>query len=253
MADPNPTLITTETPSDGSTLGVALVTEQRVTPQRFTIVSDKLRVCNEALTNTGNNPVSVVDDASDEWRVASSGYEQWVPVLLHGHDWKFATRFAQLSRVGDSQYPGFSDVYEKPGDALFLQNVYRADLAALVIPSLGYGMPEEDTRPPELEYRIVQDQIHCVAPQGAISIYTPFPVGSQPWSVGFVAALRLFVESMCLRGLNEDLAEAHSRLAEAEAMLALARSRSDGEEPRRVLFRSSVLERRRRRSSGYWP
>lgn len=250
MADPNPTLLTTETPSGG--LGVDIVAEQRTTPQRFTLVSDKLLLINQALTNTSNNTCTV-DDASDEWRVASSAYDEQAPLLLYRHDWKFANRFQALSRIGDSQYPGFSDVYEKPGDCLMLQNVYRADLAALVIPGLGYGMPDEDTRPPDLEYRIVQDMIHCVGPQGVIAIYIPFPVGAQPWSVGFLAALRLKVEAGILRGLNEDYAEAKTRDEMAESAFALAKSRSDTEEPRRVMFRSSVLEaRRRRRRSGWY-
>lgn len=254
MTDPNPTLITTETPSDGTSLGIAISTGVSHPPQRFTLVSDKLNLINQALTNTANNNVNVADDNSDEWRIASSAYDEWVPSLLYSHDWKFATQFsASLSRIGDSIYPGFSDVYEKPGDCLYLQNVYRTDLAQLVIPSLAYGMPEEDTRPPDLEYRLVQDQIHCVAPNGATAIYTPFPVGSQPWSIGFLASLRLYVETACLRGLNEDYAEAANREKRADAVLALAKSRNDQEEPRRVLFRSTVLERRRRRSAGYWP
>ncbi|SDQ99859.1 hypothetical protein SAMN05519103_00355 [Rhizobiales bacterium GAS113] len=253
MTDPNPFLITTETPSGSTTPGISIVAEQQSSPQRFTIVSDKLTIINQALTNTSNNTVSVPDDGSDEWRVASSAYEEWVPVLLYRHDWKFGTRFQTLSRVGNSQYPGFSDVYEKPGDCLYLQNVYRADLAAMVLPALAYGMPDDDTRPPDLEYRLVQDQIHCVGPLGVIAIYTPFPVGSQPWSVGFVASLRKFIEAGCLRGLNEDFAEATARMKEAEQAFELATSRSDGEEPRRVMFRSSILERRRRRQSGYWP
>jgi hypothetical protein len=251
MADPNPTLLTTETPSDG--IGIDIVAETGATPQRFTLFNDKLRIINEALVNTANNTVTVPDDASDEWRVASSAYEQEVATLLYRHDWKFATRFQQLSRIGDSLYPGFKDVYEKPGDCLIVQTVYRADLAALVLPSLGYGMPEEDTRPPDLEYRIVQDMIHCVGPMGVVAIYIPFPVGAQPWSIGFVATLRLKIEAACLRGLNEDFPEAEARDKKAEDALKLARSRSDGEEPRRVMFRSSILERRRRRSTGYWP
>jgi hypothetical protein len=95
--------------------------------------------------------------------------------------------------------------------------------------------------------------IHCVGPMGVVAIYIPFPVGAQPWSIGFVATLRLKIEAACLRGLNEDFPEAEARDKKAEDALKLARSRSDGEEPRRVMFRSSILERRRRRSTGYWP
>jgi hypothetical protein len=155
--------------------------------------------------------------------------------------------------VGDSLYPGFCDVYDKPQDCLYLHTVYRTDLAQLITPSLAWAMPEEDTRPPDLEYRIVNDQIHCVGPNGVTAIYTPFPVGAQPWSIGFMAAVRLYVEAACYRSLNEDFANADKREQLAEMAMQEAAARADAEEPRRTMFRSSILERRRRRSAGYWP
>lgn len=245
MADDPQIIITEGAPDEPISSGIAV-------PRTYD-ASDKLLIINQALINTGNNQVDVPDDGSDEWKVASSAFDQWVPILLYRRDWKFASRIIHLKRVGDSLYPGFSDVYDKPQDCLFLHNVYRTDLAQMVLPSLAYVMPDDDVRPPDLEYRIVGDQIHCVGPFGCTAIYTPFPVGSQPWSIGFMAAVRFYVESACYRSLNEDYAQARDREQAAEMALSEAVSRCDSEEPRRTMFRSSILERRRRRGMGYWP
>src|ERR1700744_1087503 len=98
-------------------------------PARTYDTSDKLTIINQALVNTGNNQVDVPDDGSDEWEVAASAYDQWVPLLLYRRDWKFATRIIELTRIGESFYPGFRDVFDKPQDCMFLDNVYRTDLA----------------------------------------------------------------------------------------------------------------------------
>lgn len=214
------------------------------------VSSDKLAIINNALIATGNNPCATVDDGSPEWTVASMAFERWLPVLLRRRNWPFADTFADLTRVGASRFPGFSDVYAKPPNCLFLRNVFRTDLAALVIPSLGYVMPEQDTRPPPLEYRIVTDQVHCSAPAGATAIYVPFPAGAQPWTSGFVETLTLSIEAMIYRGLNEDNAEATRCEQRAEAAMQEEAARAENEEPRRMAYRPSVLERRRRRTVG---
>lgn len=212
---------------------------------------DKLAIINNALIATGNNPCNVGDDGSDEWTVCNMAFERWVPVLLRRRNWDFADVLQDLVRVGDSRFPGFSDVYAKPSNCLFLRSVFRTDQAALVIPSLGWSMPEQDTRPPPLEYRIVADQIHCVAAGGATAIYQPYPEGAQPWTVGFVEALTLQIEAMIYRALNEDEAAAQNAEKRAEMAMDEESARMQAETPRRMAYRSSTLDARRRRYSGY--
>jgi len=211
--------------------------------------SDKLTVINQALINTGNTPVSVVDDNSDEWRVSSSAFDQWARDLLYRRNWNFAERLAALIQVSNPPIigPGFTTVYAKPADCLFLINAWRTDLASLVQPNYDYSIVAENALPPRMDYDIIADQIHCNAPNGATALYIPFPSGAQPWSAGFVAALRLKVEAVIYRALNEDVSASLQYDKMAEAALEEADFRQSSEEPRKVGFRSSALEARTRR------
>lgn len=259
---------------------------------------DKLKICNEALVNTGNLTVTDVNGGSDEWRVASSAFDQWLDVQMDERTWNWATVLSDpLQRIGDSRYPGFADVFRKPQNCLFLANVWRADLAALIQPAwLGVPSRDYDALPPALGYRIIGDAIHTTAtgslggndgpaqtagdflaptvsdpneflpdfagggtvpnvgvPAGETSIvalYVPFPSQGQPWSVGFVAALRLAVEATILFALNEDQAASMARWKMSEDALRRAASRDEQQEPRRVAFRSRLMERRRGRYGG---
>lgn len=236
--------LTTET-------SVTLTTETP-TPLRTVDLSDKQTVVNRALMRTGNNPVTNPDDGSDEWRIASMSFDDWAEQLYYNAEFRFSTKIAQITaRNGDSAFPGFQDVYDKPADCLWLAALCRAEEAALVIPQLASGMPDMDTRFPDFEYRIINDQIHCVAPQGLLAKYVGFPATGDPWSKGFQSALELYVQADILRGLNEDFAEAERRQARADEAIKFATSRDQNQEPRRVMFRSSVLERRRTRGWGW--
>lgn len=233
--------------------GSALVTETSTAGARTTDLSDKLSLMNEALVMTGNTPVAMGDEQADEYIAASNAFDQEAGLLLYRRDWKFATRIVSLWRTGDSNFPGYADVFAKPNDCLYLQTVYRADQAAMVYASQTPVMPSDDVRPPQLDYRIVGDHIHCVAPSGAICIYTPFPVGAQPWSMGFRAVLRLKCAAYICRSLNEDDSGAATYDRMAEMALAEASARSDSEMPRRSAFRSGMREARKRRGLGWWP
>lgn len=252
----------------------------------------KIGIINEALINTANNTVSLPGDLNtDEWRVASPIYDQWLAITVYRRTWKFATRIIGLDRVGDSPFPGYADVFAKPVDCLYLENCWRGDLAALIQPAL-FGTPSEqyDTMAPPLDYAVIGDQVHTTAqqqdltpgpagdfstdlgtdfsgdPRGPIGLagdfnddfsndfsnaaliycqYIPFPTQGQPFSVGFIAALRLKVEAGLFRGLNEDFSEANRADKQAEEALMEAAARNDSEEPRKVAFRSRLIERRR--------
>jgi hypothetical protein len=245
MAD-IPTILSIEPPPAGGSIGISTEHGQK----RAVDFSDKLKVINEAAINTGNEPANVSDDTSDTWRVGSSAFEQWVPVLLHRRNWNFATRIAPLTRVRDASFPGFVDAFAKPADCLFLQQVYRPDIAAQIAPNFTGGRTNRHIAPPGLDYKIVDDMINCTAPNGASCLYTPFPVGAQPWSVGFLAALRYKIEAIIYRALNEDMAASYQADRFAEAALQEAAARADMEEPRGAMMRSSAVEARRLRRGG---
>jgi hypothetical protein len=211
--------------------------------------SDKLTIVNQALINTGNNPVAVADDNSDEWRVASSAFDQWARDLIYERDWNFAKQLANLVQVTSPPIlaVGYTTVYAKPADCLFLINAWRTDLAALVQPNYDYSILAQNALPPRMDYQIVSEQIHCNAPNGARCLYIPFPTGAQPWSAGFVKALRLKVEAVIYRSLNDDVSASMQFDAKADRAIQDADFRQSSEEPRKVGFRSSALEARWRR------
>jgi hypothetical protein len=247
MADDLPTVLVTEETAGEGPVGLSLETGQR----RSIDVSDKLTIINRALTATGNTPISADDETSDEWTAASSGFDRIVSELLWRRNWQFATRLQRLNRVGDSTWPGYQDVFAKPQDCLFFIDCYRPDIAALVTAPQSYWGFRDSNRAPDFDYKIIGDRIHCVAPEGAVALYTPFPVGAQPWSVGFTEVLTRKLEAFLLRALNEDYGEANNRLVEAEKALAEAAARNDQEEPRKTMFRSRLREARRFRRGGW--
>jgi hypothetical protein len=217
----------------------------------MTAFIDKLTILNDCLIATGNNTVTV-EDGSAEWIVGSNAYDRAVAVVMSKHNWGFDTALEALSRVGDSTYPGYADVFEKPNDCLQIENVWATDQAANVPQFSGFDASGEGARPPELDYRIIGDQIHTVAPNGATALYVKMPGATIPAREPFMEALRRLMESYIFQGLNEDFQAAAAALKVSSAELADARQKSDSESPRRVPFRSNYMDARRRRRSGWW-
>lgn len=225
-------------------------------PQRRVVdLSDKLKIINQALQNTGNNPVNVYDDTSDEWRIADNAYEQALIYLLGEHDWNFTTVQAPLLRLGDSNYPTYKDVFAKPADCIQLVNVWRNDDQQRLDQIMSiFNRAMADTYPPALTYRIIGDEIHTIAPTGVQALYTQFPQGAQDWSTGFQATLRAKIEANIYRALNEDLNSAAAWEKYADELLARARARNAQEESTRVMTKSRLRAARfiRRYGGGYF-
>jgi hypothetical protein len=215
---------------------------------------DKLSVINSALVRTGNAPLNVLDNGSDAWIVASQVYEDALPLVMALRDWKFQTALVALQRVGGSAtgdpatppvFPGFTDIFAKPADCLQLQNVWRTDVAGMVLPADTWTRGP-DVRAPELEYRIIGDQVHTCAPQGATAKYMLQPTsGLGVYPALFAETLKYFVASGIAAGLNEDASAAEKYMKMGEATMEQASTRDDQQEPRRSLFRSRMLQARR--------
>lgn len=215
---------------------------------------DKLTIINNALLATGNQPVAVIADGSEEWIAASNFYDRSLPKIIVSHDWKFLLTIAEMERVGTSVYPGFQDVYALPPDCLLLRHAYDDRLAALIQPIDTWSMSETGINLPPMDYRVLAGQIHCIAPLGASCLYVQNPPAGTVGTVGFSEALTTEVENLLLRGYNEDVDSAMKHQALVKESLTIAREQDSSPEPRRILFRSRMLERRRRRGNvwGYW-
>jgi hypothetical protein len=212
---------------------------------------DKLTIINDALLATGNRTV-VSDNGSAEWIASSRFYDRCLPVLLYEHNWPFQTATVGLARKGSSAYPGYLDIYAKPQDCLHLENVWRTDFGILIPQFSGFNEDGMQTRPPALDYKIIGDQIHCCAPEGATALYVQYPNTPKAWPPGFVETLTRRIESFLYQGLNEDSTSAKAVGSVAEDELSKARAKIDSESPRRVAFRSRIQERRRTPRDGWW-
>lgn len=194
-------------------------------------MDDKLSIINVALSLTGNNEVHVEEDGSEEWRVGSAAYESAVKYLLGGHDWKFGTAIATLTRTGDSDDENYEDAFAKPADALGLVWVKLDNYA--------------------VDWRVLGNKVLATAgTSGVIKakyVLQPDPDEMPPL---FVEALNCLVKAGIYEGLNEDPVEARHQRGEAEGKIALARSRGDREGSKRPVFKSRILSRRRGAVSG---
>lgn len=217
---------------------------------------DKLSVINEALIATGNEPVTT-DDGSAQWIAASTAYDRMLPIVLYKHNWTFQTSLFNLVRLGASTYPGYSDIYEKPQDCLTILNVWRTDLAQQIVPlTSGFGVDGMGAMPPQLDYKIISNQIHCFAPNGVTALYEVDPAKHAEVTLdvtpGILETLRREIEALLYQGLNEDAPSAQLTKRLAAAEMDEARARADQEGPRRVAFRSLLCERRRSQKLGWW-
>ena len=209
--------------------------------------SDPFTLINTALIQTGNQPTVVAHDGTDEWIAGFNAYELWLPYCIEARDWSFQTAIIALTRVGDSDYPRFSDVYAFPPDCTHLQTVWRTDLAAMQPAYLGWGMTRDGIIQPQIEYRIIGNQIHTTAPSGLTAKYLTVPKGKDTYTATFNIALIAFIASSLFGSLNEDLSAQAQAQKRAEELLEMAATRSDQQENRRVAFRSRMIERRRAR------
>jgi hypothetical protein len=214
---------------------------------------DKLSLINQSLVLSSDNPVNVADDGSDEWNVASAGYEAAIEYMFENHDWTPITRIQTLnpvvSPVGTIAVPEddqFDTAYAKPPDCIHLIWVRLNDQPVV--------------------YRITGNRIE-VSAIGGSSISNPPPANATPgvitvkyvssdpdgnqtdpatkMSRTFFTALRKFVMSAIYRGLHEDVQESRALEAEAIRVLQEARTRTDQEQTKRAVFNSRIYGVRR--------
>ena len=215
-------------------------------------VIDKLSIINDALLATGNQPVTGINDGSAEWIAGSNFYDRSLVKVLSKHDWKFALNIEAMVRIGASAYPGFEDMYALPPDCLQLRVAYDARDAALIQAVDARVISEDGINLPPMDYRVIGQNVHCICPQGAFAFYVQNP-STDPTgaTAGFAETLRLEIEGLLARGFNEDVESAVAIKGLTKEALIDAREEDSDQEPRRILFRSPMLERRRRRRNSW--
>jgi hypothetical protein len=193
---------------------------------------DLLTVIRRALAATGNNLIDALNDGSDEWQVSNAAFDRSIDWLVAEHDWPFEKKVVTLQRTGNSNLPPYKHAFAFPQNAWHLRAIIE-DKAGTTVP-----------------YAIVGNEIHAFVDSGLLAVYIdqPPPTGSDPnWHPAATEILTQLVEVGCLRGLNEDYAEATSREDRVVTRLMRAGARTDQQSPPRRGFNSTIARARRRR------
>lgn len=191
---------------------------------------DKLSIINNALSATGNDEVNVLNDPSDEYRVANRAFERSLNFLIGRHTWPFATTNDLLVRAPDSENKS----------RRFPKNCFR-------LPPGTFHVKEVFHRHRFMtDYEIMGDILSC---HHDSEIYATVvkPISEEKLHPMATEILTLYVEAGLLRGLNEDFGEATRREAKAEGYLGEARSYADQQNPARNMYKSKVRDARRGR------
>lgn len=217
--------------------------------------TDKLSLINLQLDVSGQNPVAVADDGSEEWRVASAAYEQAFEYALDSHDWKQCTNVITLNSTGAAPVDDkYDTAYAKPADCVHVIWVRAAV----------FGSAPPDIAEMPAIYCILNNQI-CVrtfglgstptikmkyvssSPPGLVvnGVQQPNSGADQQMLRTFMTALGRFVLAGIYRGLNKDLGAARAEEAAAMKLLQEARTRADQEAPKRAPFNSRLAYARR--------
>ncbi len=193
---------------------------------------DKLSIINDELAELGENPVAVADNGAPEWNVCSPTYEKAIQETIQAHSWDFATNVATLVRVGPSPDDLYADAMAKPNGCLQVIWVRLEE-------SPGVDMPAD--------YKIINNQI-CLNLDGysatAKYIVDPQITSTGAWPPLFTKVIRHRVRAAIYRGLQEDPVQADKEEAKAEAVLQMARTRVDQEQPKRATFNSRAISAR---------
>lgn len=191
---------------------------------------DKLTVINNALSATGNNEVNVLNDPSDEYRVANRAFDRALKFLTSRHSWPFAMTTELLVRVPDADNKSrrFSkNGFALPVNTLHVKEVYRDDI-------------------PLTEYEIMGTVLSCPYDSDIYAAVVREAPDAK-WHPMAEEILTLYIEAGLLRGLNEDFSEAAKRENRAEGMLSEARPHLDQQNPARNMYKSKIAAARRGR------
>lgn len=193
---------------------------------------DKLTILNNALLATGNNTINVLNDPSDEYRVANQSFERWLRFLTARHTWPFASTIELLVRVPDADNKSRK----------FIQNGFRLPQNTLHVKEVFY------CETPLTDYEIIGDILSCRLPDSIYAnVVTQTPYSEEKLHPMAEEILTLYVEAGCLRGLNEDANGGDKREARAEGLLEEARPHVDQQNPARNLYKSKIAAARRTR------
>lgn len=202
--------------------------------------TDKVGIINSALSQTGDNLVTVADDGSVEWGACSPAYETGLAYVCESHPWSWLTDMRTLQPAPNAPDDDrFDTAYPLPPDLVHLILVRVADRPTvwgllnnqLVVNAQGGPPP-----PPA-----------GTVPPAVVTVKGIFSTNSDPTfaTPTVVLVLQMFVMSGIYRSMKKDTAEAARLWSAAMAMLEKAKTRHDQQNPKIRLFRSRIMRARR--------
>lgn len=203
--------------------------------------TDKIGIINSALSQTGDNLVSVADDGSVEWNCCSPAYETALALACEEHPWNWLTTMRTL--VPSPTAPSdtmFDTAYPLPADLIHVIYVRMNNVPCvwdfldgmLVVNAQGGPPPPSKPTTPL-----------PVTLKGIFSTNSD-AVNATPM---VVIVLQMAVMSAIYRGIRKDTTEAARMWTEAMGMLDRAKSRHDMQKPKQVAFNSRYTAVRRNR------
>ena len=86
-------------------------------------MASEIDICNLALEQFGERPITALNDDSDAGRLCGVYYEPTRDEVLRAHRWNFATKRVALSRLADAPVFKYDFVYQLPDDFVRAMNI----------------------------------------------------------------------------------------------------------------------------------
>jgi hypothetical protein len=163
-----------------------------------------LDLINAALTRTGNDPITELNDGTPGGNIAGANYDQIVRAALTGYPWRWATKTQVLVAITGDPDPPWLYAYQLPTDLLKLRVVTAEGLT--------------------FDYERQFNKLLCDVGTDIdlIAKYT-WNVPESYWPATFAEALTQQLEALFLRGIGERYDEATDRSREARATMSAAK------------------------------
>lgn len=183
----------------------------------------EIDLINAALTATGNNPITSLEDGTAESDVAASNYWRILGAeLVHPWTWAHTTR--RLVRVeGTGTDTSWLYAYQVP---------------------VGFEVERIEVGGQPVAWESMSDLILTSAPDNVVAVGQWLPP-IRDWPADFRNALVMRLEALFLRALSEDYEKAGARDKDADMAFRRARNGDSKRRSPRQPARSALLEARR--------
>jgi hypothetical protein len=192
--------------------------------------ANAMPIINAALTRTGDDPITSLDEGSPQAAVASANYDDIVNGFLSSCPWKFASKTMQLVQLDVVVDPPWLFAYERPADVLALRVV------------------ECNGHPIDWELRADVILTNYGPEQPVIAKFT-YRADEVYWPKYFRLAVIATLEPLFLRAIGERYSEAEARDKKAIGLQAMARNRDTQSQTARNPWQPKILAAR----GGFWP